>query len=142
MNILGWKHKDVWDKKGKHFIVEVKRHEVTPFESGGCFDSDGPHRWCVYAYIYPQHPHFSKFEGPNMWQDAACAMPLHGGPSFLQYPTYEGKVTSVKVGCDYNHLHDTRFTRYAEPKAAHEVFRDAETLYEWLTKRETHSEAA
>lgn len=129
-----WDHKDVWHRHGKNFLVEVKRHSVA-VEEPACFDSDLGNRWCVYAYIYPDHPHFAKFAGPAMWQDASCEMPLHGGPSLLEYPMYEGKVSSVKVGCDYNHLHDWHFTRMASASQAHSVFADANELYEWLKER-------
>lgn len=138
----GWSRKDVWHKSGKNFLVEVKRHSEESFNAEYCFDSEGPHRWCVYAYIYPKHPHFAKFEGPNMWQDAASMMPLHGNASLLEYPMYDGKVTSLKVGCDYHHLHDNHFTQYATPDDAYEVFNDANLLHEWLTARAEQLEVA
>ena len=68
-----------------------------------------------------------------MWQDAAAALPLHGGPTLLEYPIYEGKVSCVKVGADYNHLYDSRFTHFKTKDDAREVFVDAEILIEWLT---------
>lgn len=124
-----WDKKDEWWKHGKNFLVVVKHHTAGVSEIDR---SDYGHRWNVYAYIYPDHPHFAKFEGPQMWQDAACAMPLHGGPSFLRYPMFDGKVTAVHVGCDYHHLHDDDFTRMATAGEAAEVFADAERLYKWL----------
>lgn len=124
-----WDHKDVWRRRGKDFLIEITRHSVRAEEW------EGPHRWAVYAYIYPKHPHFSAFEGPQMFQDAASMLPLHCGPSLLEYPMYEGKVTSVKVGADYHHLHDERFSRYATKDEAYEVFKDAEELFEQLQTR-------
>lgn len=120
-----WEHKDKWHRHGKNFLVEVSRH------NGTADHYDGPNRWAVYAYIYPQHPHFAKFEGPRMWQEAATSLPFHGGPSLLEYPMYEGKVTSVKVGSDYHHLHDD-FTHYATKDEAYAVFADADELFDWL----------
>jgi hypothetical protein len=67
-----------------------------------------------------------------MFQEAATILPLHGGPSLVEYPMYEGKVTSVKVGADYHHLHDDRFTRFSTANEAHEVFSDAEELFAQL----------
>lgn len=129
-----WKHKDMWTREGKNFIVQVSRHSVN-VEDPACYDSDHGQRWCVYAYIYPKHPHFAKFEGPNIWQDATSIMPLHAGCSLLKYPMYDGKVTSVHVGCDYNHLHDERFTQMKTQADAYSIFRDADELYDWLQER-------
>jgi hypothetical protein len=127
-----WDHKDLWRKHGKDFLIEVSRHNASP----SSIDMEaGPHRWCVYAYIYPKHPHFANFNGPRMWQDATRDLPLHGGASLLDYPMYEGKVTSAKVGADYNHLGDTEFTHMATKEDAAEIFVDAECLFAWLQKR-------
>jgi hypothetical protein len=125
-----WKHKDEWRRKGENFAVVVSRHTVSTTHG------DGPHRWCVYAYIYPKHPYFGEIDqsGP-MYQDSASAMPLHGGPSLLEFPMYDGKVSSAKVGADYNHIYDDAFTYYATKDDAYEVFRDAEELFDWLTNR-------
>lgn len=126
-----WSHKDAWKRSGQNFLVEVSRHDV---ERSSFSDiEDGRHRWCVYAYIYPKHPHFAKFEGGQMWQDAACALPLHCGPSYLRYHHDDnGNVTSVQVGADYNHLHDNEFTHYSTKEEASEVFEDAESLFDVL----------
>lgn len=126
-----WRHKDIWTREGKGFIVQVSRHLV---ESVAEYDSTGPHRWCVYAYIYPTHPHCARFSGGDMWQSAATMLPLHSGPSLLRWHYGDdGKPTSVQVGGDYNHLHDDRFTRMATRDEARVVFSDADELHEWLT---------
>ena len=124
-----WDRKDEWRKHGKDFLVTVTRHNGSPLDT-----SEGSNRWAVYAYIYPKHPYFAKFEGPHMWQDATQSMPLHAGASLLEYPMYEGKVTSVKVGADYHHLHDD-FTHYATQEDASEIFNDADKLFAWLQER-------
>lgn len=131
-----WIHKDEWKRQGKNFALVVSRHEGVT----GIYE--GPNRWCVYAYIYPKHPYFKEFDqsGP-MYQDSASAMPLHCGPSLLEFPMYDGKVSSVKVGADYNHLHDDEFTHYATKDDAYKVFRDAEKLFDWLTIRGEIAEA-
>lgn len=123
---MDWKHKDEWKVSGENFTIVVSRH------AGSADCGDGPNRWCVYAYIYPKHPYFSKFDGPFMYQDAANAMPLHGGPTFFKYQMHGEKISSVKVGCDYNHYQDTHFTHYATTEEAYQVFEDAEDLYNWL----------
>jgi hypothetical protein len=126
-----WNRKETWRKWGKDFMVEISRHEEPVRDESGCFDAEGPHRWRVYAYVYPKHPHFAAFNGTeDMWQDAAASLPFHGGPSFCRkHMDTKGAVTSYQVGADYNHLHDTHFTRYATPVEASEVFEDAQQLF-------------
>lgn len=126
-----WQHKDMWKREGRKFLVQVSRHSASSVDLG-----DGENRWCVYAYIYPGHPYFDRFDvdGP-MFQDAACALPLHAGPSFFRahFDHKEKKYTSVQVGADYNHLHDSRFGHMATRADAYEVFQDADALFDWLT---------
>lgn len=126
-----WAHKDEWHQRGKHFLVVVKHHtesisEINPYE--------GPHRWTVYAYIYPKHSQFGYFSGPEMYQPAASALPLHGGPSLLRWHRDDdGTPTSVQIGADYNHLHDEEFSHYATADDAAEVFHDADRLFQHLS---------
>jgi hypothetical protein len=125
---VAWEKKDEWWAHGKNFLVVVKRHELTRTD-----EWEGPHRWAVYAYVYPKHRHYANFKGEHMWQPAASCMPFHGYPSLLRWHYDErGEPTSVQVGADYNHLHDDRFTRDATKEDAHEVFADAEELFRWL----------
>lgn len=132
MSAAQWDHKDAWRRRGNGFQVEIVRHTERPSSFS---PYEGPNRWCVYAYIYPKHPHFANFQGPNMWQDAATQLHFHSGPSLLEYPMYEGKVTCVKVGADYHHLGDDCFTHYSTPADAYEVFADADELFEQLETR-------
>lgn len=126
-----WSHKDEWKAAGSSFCVVVSRHGVKPID-----ETEGANRWCVYAYIYPKHPHFKAFDGRDMWQEAATIMPLHSGPSFLRYHLDEdGEVTSVQVGADYNHYGDDRYTHMAARDDAIGVFHDAEALFKWLADR-------
>lgn len=130
---LNWGHKDEWRLRGNDFMVVVSRHAV---EMPDAYRIDGPHRWCVYAYIYPKHPHFAAFSGDDdMLQEAAQCLPLHGGPSLMRmHWDKAGKALSAQVGADYNHLHDDRFTHYETRVAARDVFDDAETLFERLQR--------
>ena len=134
---MTWEHKDLWRLHGPNFMIEVSRHSEPVRDEGGCYDSEGPNRWCVYAYIYPKHPHFAAFNGTeDMWQDAAAQMPMHGGPSFCRkHMNAKGEVTSYQVGADYHHLHDWRYTQHATKDEARSVFNDAEELHKWLTER-------
>lgn len=125
-----WDKKDEWHRSGKDFLVVVKRHSVAPSSYS---PYEGVHRWAVYAYIYPTHRLFDAFSGPDMWQPAAVALPMHGGPSLLRWHTGDdGKPCSVQVGADYHHLHDAHFTNYAIPEHADEVFSDADRLFQHL----------
>jgi len=127
--MINWQKKNVWHSRGNNFLVEVYHYTVGKYE----FDHDGSNRWNVYAYIYPTHPHFEAFTSNDMWQEAATIMPFHSYPSHLSKPMYDGKVTCVKVGSDYNHLYDEDFTFMDTKEEAWEVFQDAERLYNWLT---------
>lgn len=128
----GWTAKEKWIRDGKYFAVEVF-HSFSEFaakmgrEVG--FNDDGGHRWHVYAYIYPNHPHFAAFDSDSLDQDAAMALPFHRYPSYVSRPFYNGKQTCVKVGSDYNHLHDERYTKMSTASEATSVFRDADELF-------------
>jgi len=127
-----WQHKDEWKLSGKGFIVQVTRHST--MLSDFAFD-EGPHRWAVYTYIYPQHPYFAEIVGTDMCQDSTAAMPLHCGASYLVRHVHGGKEASIQVGEDYNHLHDSRYTHYETKEDARSVFMDAEELFNWLQDR-------
>jgi hypothetical protein len=129
--LLNTMHKsETWRLHSTNCCVEV----VHWLDDQQQYTETGPHRWAVYAYIYPQHPHFARFSGNSGLQPATQAMPLHGGATFLRYQcrTATGEVSSVKVGADYNHLFDEAFTFYATPEQAVEVFDDAAKLLDWL----------
>jgi hypothetical protein len=126
-----YRHKDVWTRRGTGFAIEVSRHEGTPIIA-----DEGPHRWAVYAYVYPEHPHFAAFAGEEMFQPATQALPLHAYPSFFRvHRDNDGEVCSYQVGADYHHLHDEHYTRMATREDAGVVFRDADELWEWMSQR-------
>jgi hypothetical protein len=135
---MNWCHKELWKfTDHKTFTVEVSRHEE-PDSDAECYDSRGIHRWCVYAYLYPTHPLFAKFDDTNhIWQDATHGIPFHGGCTYNRksYTQKDGEiiVTCVQVGCDYDHDGDWSFTQRGTKEDAYEVFNDAERLVEWLT---------
>ena len=128
-----WVHKDIWRKYGNKFLIEVSRHDQELSEIDRAFGR-GPNLWTIYAYIYPGHPRFSAFEGSDMWQPAASALPMHGGPSFMHVHESKGVITSYQVGCDYRHLHDDYFSTMG----ADEVGRfmdDADEIFEYLSAK-------
>lgn len=126
---LNWREKTEWAVRGPQFTIVVSKHQQLARHE------TGPNVWCVYAYIYPEHPYFKEFKGTDLWQEATSIMPLHGGCSYLDYPGYQGEITSVKVGADYNHYRDEYFTHYATAEDAAEVFKDAQILFNWLESR-------
>jgi hypothetical protein len=134
-----WKHKDLWVLRHKNFAVEVSRHIAQAHEELGL----GPNRWCVYVYVYPDHPLFESIDlNSGVWQDALANFPLHGGCSFFRvHQKFKGAVTSVQIGCDYNHYGDDRYSHMATKAKASSVFRDAEELFNWmLAKTETDND--
>lgn len=129
---MKWSNKEIWTTRAGTFTIEVSRHE-----SGYGIDK---HRWCVYAYIYPNHPLFKKIKGESTFQGALGALPLHGGCSYLQrHYSHARKCTSVQIGADYNHLYDERYTFMATKEDAVSVFNDAEELFELLDQMAKNS---
>ena len=126
-----WSRVEEWHKREVDFRVMVKRWSL-PVSAHS--RSKGRQVWNVYAFIYPKHRLWDSFEGTDMFQPAASALPLHCGPSFLQYNIGEaGKVESLQVGSDYHHLGDERFSHYKTREDAWEVFQDAEELFAYLS---------
>ena len=69
-----------------------------------------------------------------MFQPAANDLPLHCGPTFLEYHIgQDGKVESLQVGSDYRHQGDARFSHYKTREEAWQVFQDAEELFTHLS---------
>lgn len=128
-----------WKREGKGFMVMVNHYtEPTWRDEPACFDSEGMHRWCIYAYVYPSHPHFAVFDGTEtMWQGAATMLPGHSYPSLLRIHTKQpdNAITSYQVGWDYSHDGDWSYTQMADEKDACGVFADADELFDWLSER-------
>lgn len=129
---MDWNHKDEWRKPGKDFLVTVTRHTSSP----SVIDLDeGPNRWAVYAYIYPKHPLFGTFDGEHIYQQATESLPFHCGCSFVRkHLSADGVVQSYQAGADYHHYGDEHFTHFATKEEAHEVFIDAEMLFNRLMR--------
>jgi hypothetical protein len=134
-----WNKKTLWTKRSENFAVQVSQHTAPPLDP-----MDGENRWCVYAYIYPKHPHFAAFSGDSLFQDATDCMPFHGGCSYLRtHLDSDGAVASRQVGADYNHFRDGHYTHMSTKEEAASVFADADELFQWLEtieKRETKKE--
>ena len=129
-------HKETWSRRGKDFLIEVVRWETIPKEKWEEMRlrvglDTGRFVWNVYCYIYPKHPLFSKFEKEDMF---GCPIEnFHCGCTFAKwYRDEKSEVTCKTYGCDYNHLHDERFTYIEKPEMAISVFCDAEALFKEL----------
>lgn len=128
-----WRRKEEWKRAGIDFVVTVEHFH---FGSESILRDDGGERWCVYAYIYPKHPRFKRFDGTGIYQDATNDLPLHSGCAYLrQHRDNDGSVTSFQVGADYNHLYDSRFTYEREFDGT--VKADADQLFDFLTREQT-----
>ena len=123
-----WNHKESWYKNGDKFCVEIVKSKTCKVLYHG-----GDNLWCVYAYIYPEHQHFSRFSGESIWQDSAKILPMHGGASMLRWHfDKEGIPVSVQVGADYDHIYDEDYRSCGTAEDAAPVFRDAQELFDWL----------
>jgi hypothetical protein len=131
--IRAWAHKDVWKLAGDKFCVEVSRHAVPFSDESGCYDAEGPHRWCVYGYVYPGHRMFDLLTPDgNAWEQPLPDM--HGGCTYFRTHRRDAEtITCFQFGADYHHLHDWRFTQMATKEDAFEVFADAQELFAALT---------
>lgn len=141
--ITKWIHKDEWRLNGEQFTITVCRHTSPSIPSLPSLPSlqsnEGVHRWTVYAYIYPKHWYFDKFNKSSIIFDDVCTnLPLHGGPTFLEFHRGLDAVNSVQVGCDYNHYDDEYYTHLATFEDAKSIFNDAQELFNWLSIEETH----
>lgn len=133
-----YRKSEVWKRAGENFLVQVN-HYTQELHRDAKLMGEGENRWNVYAYIYPQHPHFAAFDGTEtMFQDAASTLPLHRGPSFcrIHIDHSTGEICSYQVGSDYNHLYDDHFCHAETADEAQEVFRDADELFNWLSNKE------
>ena len=130
-----WAKSEKYLRRGKGFCVEVSRHEVKPTDER---DDRGRFRWCVYAYIYPTHQLFQAamdYMTPGSNEDAIRALTMHGGVTLKHVIMMDGdrtEVSSVQLGCNYNHLDDERFTHYETKEDAVCVFLDANMLFNEL----------
>lgn len=130
-----WDKEELWHRYGNKFLIEVRHSYGEPD------GFNGSHRWYLYAYIYRGHPLFTKFDGTHIYQDATKDMPLHGGCSYLRYHVNSDKalagtpimLSSIQVGCDYNHLHDEYYTNM-DTTRVDVILDDAQRLHNYLTE--------
>lgn len=139
----GWDAKREWWKRGDNFLIVIKHHSEPPLDEGDPFlfgRDDGRKRWCVYAYIFPGHPRFAQQDGTEgFYQPATTGLTLHGGVSYVRvHVDVKREITSLQVGCDYNHIHDGWYT-HMDPEHAAGVFSDAQDLFDQLTREQVEA---
>ena len=139
-----WYKSDRWRKYSKTFEVQI-----IYWDCGYCSKSTGPHRWNVYAYIYGDHPLSDIFDSPTRkdWIAIdALEDYFHGRYSFreemkvksaLIYPPSHSKC--LKIGSDYNHDGDEKFSYMDTLEKAKEVHADADRLFFYLKKLESEA---
>jgi hypothetical protein len=118
-----------WTAQGKNFSVQIRAWRMDR-------DEMPVHVWDVYALVFEGHPLFAK-------PSDVAALHFHGGPTYTAKVTYgpgrekpydwEKTNSVLKVGCDYNHLHDWYF-RESDPKDGipGSIQEDADLLYQQL----------
>lgn len=135
MSSWGENKYEEWRKKGKDFLVSVYHWKKLSFEyiENGCegektFDNC----WNVYAYIYPDHLMFEELLNNKLILNEY----LHGGQTFYRkHYDDEHNITSIQIGSDYLHLHDSYFRTLETEQDARDVFCDAEKLFDYLTEQ-------
>lgn len=125
-----WRHSDKWIRRGKNYSVEVSRHCIAP--PG---DDCAEHYWCVYLYVYPKHPDFTRFDpSGNAW-----AQPNYDCHSYVSlfniHRNNAGEIVSFQLGWDYNHDGDSYYLECATADDAGSVFFDASRLFDEAAAR-------
>ena len=126
-----WRKKELWFKHGNGFCIEVSKHLEIVHEE---IKREGPNRWCVYAYIYTNHPLFKKIKGTDIFQESLSGIPFHKGCTYVEQKIepINKEICSYKIGADYHHLHDDEYTYMNNGNEAEQVFDDAERLAMYL----------
>jgi len=137
MSIDGWRHKDVWTNRqalSDNFLIEVVR-----FTSKAYLPNEGQNKWCLYVYVYPEHPLFKKINPTvgdtiSTYDERLPDMPLHGGCTYTKiHLTDDGtRITSIQIGADYSHYGDERYSWITAKEDASDIFYDADVLFKWM----------
>lgn len=116
-------------------MVEVSRHSRPEFNRDYSKVIGENHCWCVYLYVYPGHPDFSRFNTDgDMW-----SQPFYECHSYVSlFHTHrgnDGEITSFQLGWDYQHDGDSEFAEYGTASSAYRVFYDASHLFDEAMSR-------
>lgn len=123
---IDWAHKDIWTHRTRTFAVEVSRHSTTRL------DGEQEHIWCVYAYVWKDHPAFLLFNKDESPFNQP-SFDVHSYPSYYRpHINKDGDVTAHQIGWDYNHDGDSHYLECATKDRAGSVFWDAQKLIKQL----------
>ncbi len=141
MRIEDFSHEDVWKTNGKNFSVHVVR---CTSKRQSMFDEElGENEWNIYVNIYKKHPAFP-LVGESIYDvpEEITAL-FHGGCTFISW-CYDSKSEPYKkkIGCDYCHLGDDKFSLMMHREDAKDVFEDAINLFNKLEEMEVQNEKA
>ena len=129
-----WARVDSWNKSGKFFTVKVKHwinEYIIPELEG---NEDHGHRWNVYVFIHKKHPLFRKVRR-GLFTKLPFDMPW--GNTYYQYHyDHKKRITTKEYGYDYQHLHQNHFRRMETREEAHEVFFDADKIFNIMKSME------
>lgn len=126
MSDISWRKKDVWTHRESSFCVEVSRHD------GPKLDGSVENIWCVYAYVWNNHPAFNLFKKDETPFNQP-SFEVHSYPSYYRpHINKDGEVTAHQIGWDYNHDGDWHYLTCKSKDEAGSVFWDAEKLIEQL----------
>ena len=135
MKIEDFSHEDVWKTNGKNFSINIVRWTS---KEQSMFDQElGENKWNIYANIYKKHPAFPLI-GESIYDVPEEIETLfHCGCTFnMWFYNNKSEPCSKKIGCDYSHLGDEKFSFMTDREDAKEVFEDAIYLFNKLEEME------
>lgn len=115
----------IWYRGGDGFTIEIVCH-LRGFDITGF----GEYTWNVYVYLQNSHSLFHKIL-ENYHEDVSKYISFHGGCTFSEWSSSFLKEYK-KLGCDYIHFGDERFSFMSTPEEAKEIFDDADKLFEFF----------
>jgi len=129
---MTWDKNELWSKHSDTFSVEVKH-----------WKSGEKNIWNVYVRLFfmgeKSHPIFNPISNLKNSYEVDDFISFHGGCTFMQQvhttDCFDSN-KSIEIGCDYCHLDDDRFSIIDSMERAHEVFQDAESIFNNLKTKE------
>jgi len=114
--------------KSSNFMVEICHWKNT---SSIVFPIEN--KWNVYVYVYDNHPLFNDITSESLSDYGSVSFPLHSGASYHRwFFDNKGKCLYKKIGSDYGHVWDERYSSYETLNEAYQVEKDAKELFEFM----------
>ncbi len=123
---------------GKNHTIEIRRIDeckktIATLQELGL--SSPKYKWFIYICLFKTHSLFPFFENVTSenYFSADTKVEMHGGVTFFQRQYNDAaELTSVKIGCDYQHYGDDRF---GEEEDSATVYEDAKELHIFLNEK-------